>query len=99
MERINNAGTFNDKNLNHYMKSKKILEMNMDHRINKELYRRFILNSQDNSVIDLIYLIYDLSLIRSGFAIENLKDFSYRYVKMIELGLRLDDNDEEVEYL
>ena len=99
MERITNAGTFNDKNLNDHMKSKKILEINMDHKINKELYRRFILNSQDISVIDLIHLIYDLSLIRSGYSIDNLKDFSNRYVKMIELGLRIDDANDEVEYL
>ena len=71
----------------------------MEHKINKELYKRFILNKNDQSVNDIIYLIYDLSLIKSGFTIENLNNFSDRYVKMIELALKLDENCDEVEYL
>ena len=46
---------------------------------------------------NLINLIYDTSLINSGFSLENPASFSQRMFNMVKIGLGIDDEEEETE--
>ena len=96
MERIMKAQALGDDNSRSYMMSKKTLELNKDHKIVKELKRRLDQDENDNTIKDLATLLYDVSLLRSGFTMEDTKQFSNRICRMIELGLNLDDDVEPV---
>merc|ERR1712086_628611 len=97
MERIMKVQALGDKTSFNYMTSKKTLEINPGHSIIKEL--RSKLSSQDETSkkinSDLVNLMFDTSLIESGFSIENTHIFSKRIFNMLELGmgLELDIND------
>ena len=95
MERIMKAQALGDDNSRSYMMSKKTLELNKDHKIVKELKRRLDEDENDKTVKDLATLLYDVSLLRSGFTMEDTKQFSNRICRMIELGLNLDNDDVE----
>ena len=95
MERIMNAQALGNNDMHGYMKSKKIMELNADHKIIKELNKRVNIDDNDKVIRQLSELLYDLSLIRSGFTVENSKLFASRLTRMIELGLCLDDEEEE----
>ena len=95
MERIMSAQALGNSDMHAYMKAKKVFEINSEHKIIKELKRRVDVNPDDKAIIDLVSLLYDVSLLRSGFSIEDGKSFGDRLTKMIELGLSLDDEDEE----
>ena len=95
MERIMKAQALGDDNSRAYMMSKKTLELNKDHKIVKELKRRLDEDENDKTVKDLATLLYDVSLLRSGFTMEDTKQFSNRICRMIELGLNLDNDDVE----
>ena len=94
MERIMKAQALRDSN-NSYMMSKKIMEINPYHSIIKSLKER--VKSPDNEAMirDLVSLLYESSLISSGFSIEEPATFVNRINNMIKLGLSLDDDDEK----
>ena len=76
--------------------SKKTMEINPRNVIINELKDR-IVSKEDKSVKDLINLLYESSLIESGFSLDEPSNFVNRIHKMIKLGLSLDDDDEEEE--
>ena len=57
-----------------------------------------IVSKEDKSVKDLINLLYESSLIESGFSLDEPSNFVNRIHKMIKLGLSLDDDNEEEEF-
>jgi molecular chaperone HtpG len=77
------------------MMSKKIMEINPYHSIIKSLKER--VKSVDNEFMikDLVNLLYESSLISSGFSIEEPATFVNRINNMIKLGLSIDDDDEK----
>ena len=93
MERIMKAQALNNTSMNSYMMSKKTLELNSDHVIVKDLINKFNSDKNDITLKNLIYLMYDTSLLASGFTIENPKLFSDRMYNMVKLGLSIDEND------
>ena len=94
MERIMKAQALRDSNASSYMMSKKTMEINPHHIIIKTLKER-LSNENSNSLKDLINLIFESSLIASGFNIEDPATFVNRINKMIKLGLSLDEDEEE----
>ena len=96
MERIMKAQALRDSNMSSYMMSKKTMEINPHHIIIKALKDR-LSNENNNSLQDLVNLIFESSLIASGFNIEEPATFVNRINKMIKLGLSLDENEEEDE--
>ena len=73
--------------------SKKIMEINPGHPIIKALSERIKTNKESKSNKDLIWLLYDTTLLSSGFTNNDPVQFSNRILKLISLGLDLEIED------
>merc|ERR1711962_1553107 len=97
MERIMKAQALRDTSTMGYMAAKKHLEINPDHSIIENLRQRAEADKNDKSVKDLVLLLFETSLLSSGFALEEPAVHAQRIHRMIKLGLGIDEADEEVE--
>jgi len=95
MERIMKAQALRDTSTMGYMAAKKHLEINPDHSIVETLRAKAEADKNDKSVKDLVHLLFETSLLSSGFALEDPATHASRIHRMIKLGLGIDDDDVE----
>ena len=75
--------------------SKKILEINPHNPIIQELKSKSEIDKTDSTVKDLAHLMFETSLLSSGFSLDDPSLFTSRIHRMIQLGLSIDiENDD-----
>ena len=94
MQRIMKAQALRGNNDMGHMMNKKTLEINPYNNIIKKMKERLEQQNTGNTIKDLVHLLYDITLQSSGFTLDDPSTFSNRILKLINLGMGIDDEEE-----
>tara|TARA_B110000305_G_C18846336_1_gene362470 strand:- start:144 stop:539 length:396 start_codon:yes stop_codon:yes gene_type:complete len=95
MEKIMKAQTLRNDSMMTYMTPNKILEINGDSKIINELKNKLVEDKNNIRIKDITWLLYDTTLLNSGFNLDNPSPFCNRINRLISLGLSVDDEEDE----
>ena len=93
MERIMKAQAMATQNPMQFMMNKKTFEINPDNKIIQAIYGKFTKDS--DGIKDMVWLLYDTSILDSGFSLEKPSEFTGRIHRIMSLGLGADDDEED----
>jgi molecular chaperone HtpG len=96
MERIIKSQALRNNDMDQFMGSKRILEINLDHKIIKSLNEKYTDENLKNKCADVTLLMFDTALINSGFMLEKPSSYANKVNRMIELGICDDESEDEL---
>jgi len=95
MQRIMKAQALRTNEMSNHMIGKKTLEINPYNNIIKRIKDKLSTDSTESRTLkDLVHLLYDVTLQSSGFTLDDPSTFSNRILKLINIGLGVEDDEE-----